>query len=383
MQVLLTPAGLILKNGLEKFIKFGETPDEMAGKLLEIHRGTYRLPNEILEILGDKRIETTSPQLREIIRRATGRTDIKLIKETEDPTPILAQHLGLKTTQIYNLLKEVMTRFTEMKLREELANKDLLVIQAINAYDEYTEMINIIYERLREWYGIYFPELSKIVRKIESYAHLIATLGRRDRFTERELSKYGYSKDRIREIVDAARRSSGAELTPRELEVIMEQAETLKTLIRQREEIEEHISELVTEIAPNTTALIGPKLTARLIAKAGGLRKLAMFPASTIQLLGAEKALFLALRKGGKPPKHGIIFQHPYINQSPRSVRGKIARLLAGKIAIAIRTDVFGGEYIGDKLAEEVKAKVEEIRKRAPKKKIKKKRVKKRWRSRS
>lgn len=379
MIIYLTPVGILIKNKKEKFVSFGKNPDEMARTLLKIHRGTYKAPKELVEIVKDKKIQTTSPYIREIIRRNLGKIEVKIITTKEDVIGLIAKHLNRKRVEVETLFKDVMTRFTELKLREELANKDLLIIQAINAYDEYTEIINILYERLREWYGIYFPELSKIIKKIDSYAHLITSIGSKEKFNEKELAKYGYSREKIREIISAARDSSGAELTPEELGVIMKQAETLKTLIRQRELIEEHITELVNEIAPNTVALIGPKLTARLIAKAGGLRKLAMFPASTIQLLGAEKALFIALRKGGKPPKHGIIFQHPYINQSPRSVRGKIARLLAGKITIAVRTDVFGGEYIGDKLAEEVRIKVEEIRKKAPrKKKIKRKKVRKR-----
>ncbi len=382
MIIYLTPIGLVIRDKKDTLVTFGKTPEEMAKTLLKIHRGTYKLPDNVINLLKNKEIETQTPLLRELIRKNIKGARVRISEPKEDVINILTKQLDKDRKYIETLFKEVMTKFTELRLREELANKDLLIIQAINAYDEYTEMINILYERLREWYGIYFPELSKIVKKIDSYAHLIANIGVKEKFTEEELSKYGYSKERIAQIVNAARTSSGAELTPEELEVIMHQANTLKTLVRQRELIEEHISDLVNEVAPNTMALIGPKLTARLIAKAGGLRKLAMFPASTIQLLGAEKALFIALRKGGKPPKHGIIFQHPYINQSPRSVRGKIARLLAGKIAIAVRTDVFGGEYIGDKLAEEVKLKVEEIRKKAPKKKIvkKKKKVRRRWR---
>ena len=381
MRIYLTPIGLLLKNRETRFISFGNNVDEMAKALYEIHRGTYKLPNKIRKLIKDKEIMVDSPQLRDIIRKNMETTKIKPIKQFEDPTEHIQKILNMNKQEINNLYKEVMTKYTELKLREELSNKDLLIIQAINAYDEYTEMINIIYERLREWYGIYFPELSKIVKKIDSYANLIASIGYKEKFSEKELSKFGYSKNRILEIIEAAKESSGAELNKNELTIIMQQAELLKTMIKERENIEEHITTLVEEVAPNTAAIIGPKLTARLIAKAGSLRKLAMFPASTIQLLGAEKALFIALRKGGKPPKHGIIFQHPYINQSPKSVRGKIARLLAGKIAIAVRTDVFGGEYIGDKLAEEVRKKVEEIRKKAPKKKVaKKKRRRGRWR---
>ena len=164
--------------------------------------------------------------------------------------------------------------------------------------------------------------------------------------------------------------------------MIMIHAETLKNLIKTRDYIEEYLEELLLQIAPNITALAGSKLAARLIAKAGGIRKLAMFPASTIQLLGAEKALFLALKKKGKPPKHGIIFQHPFISQSPKAVRGKIARVLAGKLTIAARVDAFGGEFIGDKLSGEVGEKVDYLKKVAPNIKKKKKTYKKKGKRR-
>jgi rRNA biogenesis protein Nop56/Nop58 len=116
------------------------------------------------------------------------------------------------------------------------------------------------------------------------------------------------------------------------------------------------------EVAPNITALVGPTLGARLLSLAGSLEDLAKMPASTIQVLGAEKALFRALRKKGRPPKHGVIFQYPDIHTSPRWQRGKIARALAAKLAIAARVDQFSGRFIGDKLNEELKKRIEEIK---------------------
>ncbi len=121
------------------------------------------------------------------------------------------------------------------------------------------------------------------------------------------------------------------------------------------------------EVAPNLKALVGgAKLAARLMSLAGGLKELAMMPASTIQVLGAEKALFRHLRTGAKPPKHGVIFQYPAINRSPWWQRGKIARALAGKLAIAARVDYFSGEYIGEELKKELEQRIQEIKEKYP-----------------
>jgi nucleolar protein 56 len=114
-------------------------------------------------------------------------------------------------------------------------------------------------------------------------------------------------------------------------------------------------------MAPNIASVAGPVLAAKLISKAGGMRKLAKLPASTVQVLGAEKALFRALRKGAKPPKHGMIFEHPLINQAPRNLRGRLARLLASKITIASRVDAFGADDRSGELKEELETRVAEI----------------------
>jgi nucleolar protein 56 len=118
------------------------------------------------------------------------------------------------------------------------------------------------------------------------------------------------------------------------------------------------------EEAPNTKAVAGTLLGARLIAIAGSLQNLAMRPASTIQVLGAEKALFRSLKTGARPPKHGLIFQHALLHDAKRWQRGKIARVLAGKLAIAARIDAFGGKYVGDALKADINKRLAEIRER-------------------
>jgi nucleolar protein 56 len=120
------------------------------------------------------------------------------------------------------------------------------------------------------------------------------------------------------------------------------------------------------ETAPNLTTLLSANLGARLISLAGGLQRLATLPSSTVQLLGAEKAMFMHLRSGKAPPKHGIIFQHPAVHRAPYWHRGKIARSLAAKAAIAAKVDYFEGEYIGVRLKAEFEARVEEIARKYP-----------------
>ncbi len=307
-------------------------------------------------------IETPNPQIYNILRRR-GYNITLVDRKPMDTLDALSKALEGNPKKY---LIQLMETYTVERLKDEMTNKDMLIIHAINAYDEYTETINIFYERLREWYGIYFPELSQYIKKIDRYASLISEFLTRENFTYENLVERGYPEDKARAIEEAAKNSTGGMLSREDLMVIKSHAETLLTLIKERDRIDEYLKTLLEEEAPNITHLIGHKLTARLIAKAGGLRKLATLPASTVQLLGAEKSLFIALRRGGKPPKHGIIFQHPFINQSPKVIRGRVARLLAGKITIAARVDAFGGDFIADKLLKEVEERVAELRKKAP-----------------
>jgi nucleolar protein 56 len=117
-------------------------------------------------------------------------------------------------------------------------------------------------------------------------------------------------------------------------------------------------------IAPNTSKIIGPLVGARLIALAGGMQRMAMLPASTVQILGAEKALFRFKKEGGRPPKHGVIFQHPLINRAQKTERGRIARLLANKISTAMKADVFTKRDIADELQQDIDIRLQEIRKK-------------------
>ncbi len=263
----------------------------------------------------------------------------------------------------FEKLHEIMSELTRRKLRRAAQKRDLLAVQAIRAIDDIDKTINLYVARLREWYSLHFPELDELVRDHLDYARIVYELGHRDNITVENLLKLGFSEEKAKKIAEAAKKSMGADLSDFDINYIKTLAGIILDLYKLRRTLEDYIEAVMKEIAPNITALVGPKLGARLLSLAGGLEELAKLPASTIQVLGAEKALFRALRTGGKPPKHGVIFQYPAIHKSPRWQRGKIARALAAKLAIAAKVDYFTGRFIGDKLKEELEKRIEEIKK--------------------
>ncbi len=241
--------------------------------------------------------------------------------------------------------------------------RDLLAAHAIRTVDDIDKTLNLFVNRLREWYSVHFPELNDIVEDHRLYVKLVSQLGFRDEFTYDNLKELGLGDQLIKRIADAASKSIGADLSEHDMEAIRTFASIAMQLYDLRDSLEGYLDRIMKEVAPNVTELVGPLLGARLISLAGSLEDLAMMPASTVQVLGAEKALFRALRTGGRPPKHGIIFQYPEIFRAPKWQRGKIARALAAKLAIAAKVDAFSGRFIGDKLKAELEQRIAEIKK--------------------
>ena len=262
---------------------------------------------------------------------------------------------------------EISILVTRKKLRKYAQKRDLLAIQAIRAIDDIDKTINLFSSRLREWYSIHFPELDDLVPDHKTYARIVAEIGSRDNLSEEALREIGLSEGKAKRIVEVAKKSIGADLSDFDIEQMKALASLILELYRMRDELTEYVGMVMREVAPNITELVGPLLGARLLSLAGSLENLAKMPASTIQVLGAEKALFRALRTGGRPPKHGIIFQFKYIHSSPKWQRGKIARALATKLAIAAKADYFTGRFIGKELKESLMKRIEEIKEKYPK----------------
>jgi len=263
-------------------------------------------------------------------------------------------------------IHDVSIAMAKKVVQEESGQRDLIIIQAIQALDDLDHTFNLFSNRLREWHGYHFPEMAGIIDESDLYARLVALLGDRSNFTFSNLTKEGLSSERVETLAKAAQESMGADLLKEDLEEIVELARLLLQFHESRARLEKYLDTVMQEVAPNTSTLLGPTVSARLIATAGGLENLAKRSASTIQVLGAEKALFRSLRSGSRPPKHGLIFQHKDVHQAPRWQRGKIARALASKAAIAIRLDAYHGEYRGQQLLREFEERVKEIREKYP-----------------
>jgi len=264
--------------------------------------------------------------------------------------------------QLRDWVHRVSMELTKMKVKGAVERRDLLVVQAIQTIDDLDKTLNLFMGRIREWYGLHFPELDRLVDKHETYARLIVNLGRRDDFTVENLEKEGLPKAKAQQIAEIAAASMGADLSEGDMDQIRVMCKNTLELYDVRQSLEKYVDSVMEEVAPNIRALAGSLLGARFIALTGGLTNLAKLPASTVQVLGAEKALFRSLRTGARPPKHGIIFQHSLIHEAERWQRGKVARALAGKLTIAARIDAFSGKYAGDELKADLEKRSEEIK---------------------
>jgi len=349
----------------------GEAP-EIAEKLAELERG--RIIDELTSLINELKgkgfteIVVEDEELgRNLaawdktlhIQVKPGNNVVLLFRSKIDN---YLSKIGVTEEKYRDLFHQIALELTKMKVREAAEKRDLFIAQAISAMDEVTKTINLFASRVREWYGLHFPEMDDIVRDHKDYVRLVYEIGERSNYTKENLKDYDLPEEVLTKLVNAAKTSMGANITEFDLQAMKNLAKITLDLYDLRTSLQEYIDEAMKEVAPNIRGLVGPLLGARLIALAGGLSKLAILPASTIQVLGAEKALFRALRTGGKPPKHGVIFQHPEIHRAPRWQRGKIARALAAKLAIAARIDAFTGEYKAEELKEELEKRIKEIK---------------------
>lgn len=231
-------------------------------------------------------------------------------------------------------------------LSESFAKRDALIIHAVSAMDELDKTINVLAERLREWYSLHFPELDKAVSDHQSYAKL-AFVGDRNAIDDKKISKL-------------VKNSIGASLNDRDYKILSQYSKEICDLYHLRDQLDSYISAAMKDVAPNLNAITGPSVGARLIKLGGGLENLAKLPSSTVQVLGAEKALFMHLKKGTKPPKHGVIFQCPSIHKASKSQRGKIARVIASKAAIGAKVDFYNGK-LNEELVKDFNKRISEL----------------------
>lgn len=251
--------------------------------------------------------------------------------------------------------------------------QDKPIMQSVALIDSLDKTINSFSMKLKEWYGWHFPELIKIVPDTEAYCRAVLAIKQKDDFDEDEsggklLEAVGNSEEIAAEVIASMKHSMGQEISPEDFANIERFAQQLLHLCEQRKALQEYLSGKMDVVSPNLKAVVGEVLGARLISHAGALVSLAKYPASTIQILGAEKALFRALKaRSGRTPKYGLLFHSSFIGRvQQQKHRGRMSRYLASKCALAARIDAFseeseqpsaGGQrshVFGDKLREQL-----------------------------
>ncbi|KAJ4812964.1 Nucleolar protein 58 [Rhynchospora pubera] len=227
------------------------------------------------------------------------------------------------------------------KLKFSPDKVDTMIVQAIGLLDDLDKELNTYAMRVREWYGWHFPELTKIVQDNIQYAKAVKLMGNRTNAVGLDFSEI-LSEEVEAELKEAALISMGTEVSDLDLINIRELADQVLALAEYRAQLYDYLKNRMNTIAPNLTALVGELVGARLIAHGGSLVNLSKQPGSTIQILGAEKALFRALKSKHSTPKYGLLYHASLIGQAAPRNKGKIARSLAAKSALAIRYDAFG-----------------------------------------
>ncbi|OCH95859.1 Nop-domain-containing protein [Obba rivulosa] len=309
-----------LGKGLKQFLS-----DEIVGKgkgKETLLVAESKLAHSIDKKLGIKAVMDS--QYNELFRGI--RNQLAALLDGLDPKDLATMSLGLSHS---------LSRF---KLKFSPDKVDTMIVQAIALLDDLDKEINIYAMRVKEWYGWHFPELAKIIVDNIAYAKVIKTMGFRTNAATTDFAAI-LPEDLEATVKAAAEISMGTEISDSDIAHINSLCEQVISISAYRTQLAEYLRNRMSAIAPNLTVLVGELVGARLISHAGSLLNLAKHPASTVQILGAEKALFRALKTKHDTPKYGLIYHASLIGQAPPKLKGKMARMVATKAALSIRVD--------------------------------------------
>jgi len=313
------------------FKPFSKNPSEIADKLLEMEPTEYgQIKHELKGfnfITDDKTVEDF---VKENLRKYALRYNF--VKNQVDFNRFLA---------------DVSLETSKRKIKQTVG-KDNIIVHVNNAAEEIDKSLNIFTERLREWYSLHFPEMDRAVADHKRFAEIVEKFGSMKKIEDRELRQL-------------AQKSIGTDFSEDDIKIVQIFSGEILRLYSLKEELAKHLEKILKIVAPNFTELAGATLAAKLISKAGSMEKLAKMPSSTIQLLGAEKALFKFLHGEGRSPRFGLIYSHPLIQNSPEKLKGKLARALASKLSIAAKMDYYSKKYKAEQLKTDLGKKVKEI----------------------
>ena len=376
--IIDSPAGIFLLEKTGKLAEkalFPRNPKDAAVSVEELRKGSLPVGAEdFLNRLSRIKLEQVTVDSQPLATLAGRLAGVQVVLDETDETigklrnrlpNILVRLRLVESKDDYDqFLRDVSMELARSAIAEATTKRDLYAIQTVRCIEDLDKTLNLLAGRIREWYGLHFPELDRMIEKHDTYARLVQNLGPRTLFSPENLVKIGIPQDKAITISEAAQKSTGAEMPAPDMEWLGEVCTRVLELYKLRDAAEKYADKIMVEVAPNMSAVLGAVLSAKIISIAGGLDRVAKMPASTLQVLGAEKALFRTLKTGARPPKHGIIFQYAPIHQAPKWLRGKIARAVAGKLAIAARMDAFGGANEGERFRHALDEKIKELKER-------------------
>lgn len=268
--------------------------------------------------------------------------------ETMDLFRAVREHVsslipGLDQDVIDRMTLGLSHSMSRHKLKFSPDKVDSMIIQAIKMLDDIDKELNVYAMRTKEWYGWHFPEMAKTLNDNLAYARVVRHVGMRDNFKDADLSEI-LPEDVEVALKASAELSMGVEITEEDLQNAIDLADQVIKFTEYRAQLTSYLESRMRAIAPNLTALVGYLVGARLISHAGSVLSLAKAPGSTIQILGAEKALFRALKTKKDTPKYGIMYHSSLVGQATGKNKGKIARMLAAKVALGLRVDALGDD---------------------------------------
>jgi len=250
--------------------------------------------------------------------------------------------------------------YSRSKVQYNVNRVDNMIIQSIAVNDQMDKDVNTFAMRIREWYSYHFPELNKIIDDHNQFARLVKLIGDRSQLDEESLpaiQEIVMDETKAEEILKASRMSMGTEISQFDLINIRNFADRVINLTSYRRTMTGYLHHTVENVAPNIGKIIGDQLTARLISKAGSLNNLAKMPSCTVQILGAEKALFRAIKTKSKTPKYGMLYHASYLGRAGKTDKGRISRCLANKVSLAAKIDCFSDKLTskyGEKMAQQI-----------------------------
>lgn len=272
---------------------------------------------------------------------------------------------GMKASDLRQAQLGLGHTYSRAKVKFNVHRVDNMIVQSISLLDQLDKDLNTFAMRVREWYGWHFPELVHIVKDNFQYCQCATLIKDRKNLTAEQvpaLSEIVGDDETATRVFEASRRSMGTDISLIDITNIDLFAARVVSLMKYRTKLFNYLSAKMSACAPNLSALIGEQVGARLIAHAGSLTSLAKYPASTVQILGAEKALFRALKTKGPTPKYGLIFHSSFIARAKQSNKGRISRYLANKCSLASRIDCFSEtatNIFGKKLNAQVEERLE------------------------